>query len=74
MLASMTKSDGWPLASSITSGERHLANTAPACLYSVSRAARESRPCITVEPRWPGSAYTCVTPPSRGRATVRSHH
>ncbi len=58
MLASITRSLGWPSASSMTSGLRHFAKTAPAFLYSSSRAARLSSPCITVEPPWPGSAYT----------------
>ena len=45
MFDSMTRSLGWPAASSISIGERHLANTAPAALYSVRRAASESSPC-----------------------------
>ena len=50
MLAWIVNSLGESLASSITSGDLHLANTAPAARYSVSRAARLSRPCITVAP------------------------
>mmetsp|Transcript_38977 Transcript_38977/g.102190 ORF Transcript_38977/g.102190 Transcript_38977/m.102190 type:complete len:218 (+) Transcript_38977:1009-1662(+) len=59
MLDSMASCEGLPAATSTLSGERHLANTQPFALYSRSRSARESRPCITVSPSQPGSLYTC---------------
>mmetsp|Transcript_37957 Transcript_37957/g.94048 ORF Transcript_37957/g.94048 Transcript_37957/m.94048 type:complete len:228 (+) Transcript_37957:51-734(+) len=58
MLVWMVKSEGCPAATSMSMGDRHLANSHPAFLYSAQRAARESRPCITVAPDWPGRAYT----------------
>ena len=73
MLASITRSLGWPEASSMVSGLRHFAKTAPAFLYSSSRAASESSPCITVLPPWPGSAYTfrCGLTPGRMPSAFR---
>mmetsp|Transcript_19796 Transcript_19796/g.32068 ORF Transcript_19796/g.32068 Transcript_19796/m.32068 type:complete len:220 (-) Transcript_19796:703-1362(-) len=50
MLASMTRSEGCPAETSISMGDRHLANSQPAALYSMHRAARESSPCMTVAP------------------------
>lgn len=58
MLALITRSLGWPFAWLISSGDRHLAKTAPAFLYSSRRAASESSPCIVVLPCCPGSLYT----------------
>ena len=50
MFASMTRSLGCCALTSISSGERHFAKRAPAARYSAHLAARESRPCITVDP------------------------
>ena len=59
MFDSIASWEGLPAATSMVSGERHLAKTHPAALYSLRRSARESRPCMTVSPSVPGSLYTC---------------
>ena len=55
MFVSMASADGVPWATSMVSGDRHLAKVQPAALYSRQRSARPSRPCMQVSPDVPGS-------------------